>query len=204
MAKKKKGKERKKPAAGEGSDAAEEPRKRPGKEFDAARSMFRSGDFESAVRALQGLVRKNPDNFEALALLASCHSFQGNYEEAVRCHEAAVKADPSDAQRWHGLASDLLNLGDVERAEKAMREALKLDGNRGSSHYNMARIIARKGDYESALSSLRKAVELQPELRDSMTEQPDFAPLAEDDRFKQLVSPKKDEFDYPYFERGEA
>lgn len=204
MAKKSKGKGKKKPAAEESSHAAAEDPQRPSRDFETARNLFRSGDFEGAASALQSLVRRDPDNFEALALLASCHSFQGNYEEAVKCHEAAVKADPSDAQRWHGLASDLLNLGDVERAEKAMREALKLDGKRGSSHYNMARIIARKGDYDAALSSLRKAVELQPELRDSMTEQPDFAPLAEDDRFKQLVSPKKDEFDYPYFERGET
>jgi len=193
----------KKPAKKE-AKASDPPARRPSTEFSAAREMFRNGNFEAATSVLESLVRKDPGNFEALIFLASCYSFQERYDEAVKCHEAAVEADPSDAQRWHNLASDLLNLGDLERAEKAMKEAIKLDGKRGFSHYGLARIFARKGDHDEALLMLKKAVDLQPDLRENMSDQPDFAALAGDNRFKELLGLKKDDFDYPFFERGET
>jgi len=185
--------------------AASEPAPpRPNKDFSNARDMFRIGDFDAAVAVLERLVRREPSHLDALALLASCYSFQERYEEAVKCHEAAVEASPADAQRWQSLAADLLNLGDLDRAEEAVRRAMKLDGRRGSTHYSLARIVARRGDHDGALTNLRKALELQPELRDSIVEQPDFAPLAEDDRFKQLARLKRSDLDYPFFEREEA
>ncbi len=204
MAKKKTSKTAKRKARRKKAKSSKGELEHSSKDFLNARNMFRNGDFDGATRVLNNLVRREPQNFEALALLASCHSFLGNFEEAVKCHEVAIDKDPSDAQKWHSLASDLLNLGDLEKAEQAMMKALELDGKRGSSHYNLARIVARRGDFKKAFASLKKALKLQPDLRDSMTEQPDFAPLAEDDRFKQLVTPKKDDFDYPFFDREEA
>jgi len=193
----------KKPAKKE-TRASDPPARQPSREFSTARGMFRNGNFVAAASVLESIVRREPGNFEALIFLASCYSFQGRYDEAVRCHEAAVDADPSDAQRWHNLASDLLNLGDLERAEKAMKEAIKLDGKRGFSHYGLARIFARRGEHDEALSILKRAVELQPELKENLSDQPDFAALAGDNRFKELLGLKKDEFDYPFFERGET
>jgi tetratricopeptide (TPR) repeat protein len=193
----------KKPAKKE-AKAGDPPARLSSREFSTARDMFRNGNFVAAASVLESIVRREPGNFEALIFLASCYSFQGRYDEAVRCHEAAVEADPSDAQRWHNLASDLLNLGDLERAEKAMKEAIKLDGKSGYSHYGLARIFARKGEHDEALSILKKAVELQPGLKENMSDQPDFAALAGDNRFKELLGLKKDDFDYPFFERGET
>lgn len=178
----------------------DEPQKPTTREFSRARDMFRSGNFDEAATVLEGIVKKQPGDFDALVLLASCYSFQGRYDDAVHCHENSVKANPRDAQRWHNLASDLLNLGDLEKAENAMREALKLDGKRGFSHYGLARIIARRGDNEEALAILKRAVELQPDLKQNLSDQPDFAVLADDNRFKELLGLKKDEFDYPFFE----
>lgn len=186
------------------SKASEPAAKTSGRDFSLARDMFRNGDFDKATALLESLVRKEPANFDALIFLASCYSFQGRYEDAVKCHEAAIDAAPRDAQRWHNLASDLLNLGDLERAEKAMKEAIKLDGRRGFSHYGLARIFARRGDHDEALSILKKAVQLQPDLKQNLSDQPDFASLAADNRFKELLGLKKDEFDYPFFEREET
>ena len=193
-----------KKSAAKADKASEAPPERSSKEFSAARNLFRNGDFDGATAVLESFVRKQPEHFDALILLASCYSFQGKYDEAVKCHETAVEANPSDAQRWHNLASDLLNLGDLERAEKAMKEAIKLDGKRGFSHYGLARIVVRRGDNDGGIMSLKKAVELQPELRDNVRDQPDFAHLAGDNRFKELLGLKKDDFDYPFFERGET
>ncbi len=204
MAKKKGKKNNGKTAEVKRKVAAEEPQKPTVKEFARARDMFRNGNFDNAATILESILRKQPGDFEVSVLLASCYSFQGRYDEAVHCHEDAVKANPRDAQRWHNLASDLLNIGELERAEKAMREALKLDSKRGFSHYGLARIIARRGDNEEAIAMLKKAVQLQPDLKQNLSDQPDFAVLADDNRFKELLGLKKDEFDYPFFERGET
>lgn len=167
--------------------------------IETARRHFRDGDFRAAIAVLNTILQREPENFDALAMMAGCHGLQGDYDRASEYDRRAVEADPRNAQLWNNFGWDLLQAGRVEDAEEAYRRCVKLDGHRASAWFNLARIAARRGDADQALDDLERAAAERPDLREEAKSQPEFAPLFEDPRFDRIVNPRVESED-PYAE----
>lgn len=160
-----------------------------GRSFNRARGLFRDGDVRGAIAILGPLVRREPENCEALAMLASCHGLAGHHEEAAKYSRKATKADPGNAQWWNHLGMDLFRMGDLDGAAEALRKACELDPHRAAARYTVARILIRRGEVGPALDMLEEAFAEQEDLRREAKSEPDFAALQGDDRFHRLISP---------------
>lgn len=77
--------------------------------------------------------------------------------------------------------------GDYERAYRLGREALAADAKSGEPQYHLGCFYSKAGRKDEALRFLGQAVALDPKLGARARTDPDFAPLLEDARFKELT-----------------
>jgi len=84
--------------------------------------------YEEAGLQLSAILRQNPDDRDALKLLALVQSKSRNYRSASRALEALLRLDPHDAEAWLNLGDVALFMGDRARARSAWSKAMGLDG----------------------------------------------------------------------------
>lgn len=86
----------------------------------------------------------------------------------------------------------MMNLGRWDEAREHLEKAKKLAAKADHIHYALAALDCLTGDSDSALSKLKTAIELRPENRYHARNDEDFAFLAEDPRFTELLYPERD------------
>jgi tetratricopeptide (TPR) repeat protein len=110
-----------------------------------------------------------------------------NWESAARLYQSIVVENPDNGLAWFRLGYSLQAVGKLDEAIFAHEKASAFPRGRKTALYNWACALSRKGEYEAALDKLGEALDagfLRPAALD---EDADFAPLLENERFKQLV-----------------
>ena len=92
--------------------------------LDAARE---AGDDATAVRALEKLVRLQPEDPEVRTELISGLLAEGRAVEAYAHGEAAVRLDPESSIVWSNLGAAAMGLDQKREAAEFYRRALQLD-----------------------------------------------------------------------------
>ena len=87
--------------------------------FDGAVRALASGDYETAERGFQSVLRQQPDNIAALSNLGVIYSRTSRADEAIAVDRRALKLSPDDK-------AILLNLGLVYLKQEAHSRALPL------------------------------------------------------------------------------
>jgi Flp pilus assembly protein TadD len=81
-------------------------------------------DFE--IKFFEGLVKKQPNFFEALSLLGDAYTRKGFYKEGLEVDKRLVKLKPEDPIVHYNLACSLSLIGDIEGAFKELKKAVLL------------------------------------------------------------------------------
>lgn len=131
-----------------------------------------------------GLARCN----EATAL-----ALAGDREAALVRLAALVAAEPEFAEGWYAYGLALVKTGAFAAAIAATTRAIALRDDHANSYYTRACARALVGLREEALADVARAIELEPDLRDEIAEDPDFARLADDPAFLRLVAWDEDD-----------
>lgn len=88
-----------------------------------ARALRDAGDFDEAARLVQSVRDTQPDQVEAIHLLALLRVAQKREPEAEQLYRELLRRDGADARAWRGLLSLRLQQG---RVEEALDQAHKL------------------------------------------------------------------------------
>ncbi|MGI9202909.1 MAG: winged helix-turn-helix domain-containing protein [Woeseiaceae bacterium] len=96
-------------------------------QLDAAQSQSLAED--SSRKALE----LNPDNVDALMVMAALTADRGDYEQSMRLFETVLDVEPSNAQahQWYGEVQ--ATLGYLERSRTSVETALRLNPLAGST-----------------------------------------------------------------------
>jgi len=124
-----------------------------------ARIQMLEGKNELALKTLQEILPKMPQDFtvrqDAIALLTQ----SGNVEEAAALANQAVKDFPSLAKAWFALGCVEEKRNDMKAAEKAYFEATKLDGTMADGWNNLGNVVSKRNDAKTAIFCYGKALE---------------------------------------------
>jgi tetratricopeptide (TPR) repeat protein len=172
-----------------GSPAAPAPRV-PSRQFSGAVAALEAGiklmyseDFGKAVKAFNKVIAEYPDEPEiqasAKARIQAC-------EKKMHERARAVFKTPDD---HYNVAVALMNSGDLDTAMTHLQSALKLAPKADHFLYAMAAANALKGNRDQALSYLKQSIQSRAENRFQAVQDTDFAVLAEEQAFKELVAP---------------
>ncbi len=81
-----------------------------------ARALRDAGDLDGAARRVAAVQDTQPEQTEAVHLLAELRARQGQDAEAERLYRGLLARDPGDARAWRGIVSLQLRAGKVDAA----------------------------------------------------------------------------------------
>jgi adenylate cyclase len=166
-------------------------------QFDAryhfARQCFQRGLHAEAARWFEEASSIRED-YQASFFAAQSYEAMGNPATAVEAYRRALDVvrrhtdlypDDPRAATMRAVAS--CRVGDRPEGMRWAERALEIDPEDAGVRYNVACLYALEGELELALKTLEDCVRLGFGNLEWIAQDPDMAPLRNDDRFKRLV-----------------
>ncbi|MER6312512.1 tetratricopeptide repeat protein [Streptomyces sp. NPDC001581] len=135
-----------------------------------ADALFDLGRHEQAAALAAQHLAGDPDDADALVLLARCRHSLGDEQQALTTVEHALRVAPESVSAWLTRTHILLALKGYEQAEGSARRAVELAPQHWASHYTLGMVLdrgARRKRKRAAYESARRAVALAPEESDA-------------------------------------
>jgi adenylate cyclase len=166
--------------------------------FDAyyyyARSCFKAGDLNKALKLFQKAHSARPEDYQSAALIASVLRQLGRSDEAQRAARLAMESinrhlelNPEEARAFNLGAIILARSGEVERAKQWNERAMSLAPDDDAILYNASCVFAVLGEEDQALAGLQRAIEAGLAGGDWVSHDPDWERLRDHPRFQTLV-----------------
>jgi len=151
--------------------------------LEAGIKLMYAEDYARAVKAFNKVIAEYPEEPEIQASAkARIHACEKKLQERAR----TVFRTADD---HYNVAVALMNSGDLETAMTHLQSALKLAPKADHILYAMAAASALQGNRDQALSYLKQSIHHRAENRFQASQDTDFAVLAEEQAFKDLVAP---------------
>jgi tetratricopeptide (TPR) repeat protein len=122
---------------------------------------------EQAQQIGLDILKRSPDDVQALSLLANIAADLGQVEEGLRWADKGIAADPAAAAPYYckGRLWDLA--GRLDQAEASYRKVLDLDPGHAKAHNNLGCVLTLQGRHDEALVCYRHALRLEPGLAEA-------------------------------------
>ena len=167
---------------------------------EAARLMFRQGRLADAIPFFEKAAALMESDWHNPSMLCTCYQGIGDAVQlkrvaqlAVERTEKAIAKDPSNSAVLASGAGALAIIGEDQRARDWIDRALMLDPDNGPMRYNLACALMGLKDFDRALEVIEvffEQVTSATHIR-HLEADPDFDPLRENPRFKQMLSDTK-------------
>jgi adenylate cyclase len=169
---------------------------------EMARMLFRHGHIRDAIPFFQKAASLMDSDWSNPMMLITCYDSIGDDAQmrnvvkmALERAERALAKDPTNGSALAVGAYSLSMFGDQERAREWTRRALLLDPDNLNMRYNLACTIIRQfGDFDDAITVLQPFFERvnSTTLMRHLDADPDFDPIRDDLRFKEMVAAAKE------------
>ena len=162
----------------------------PSKQFAGAVAALEIGiklmyaeDFAKAVKAFQKVITDYQDEPEIQA------SAKARIQACEKKLQEKARTVYKTADDHYNVAVALMNSGDLDTAMSHLQSALKLSPRADHVLYALAAANALRGNKDQALTYLKQSIHHRAENRFQAIQDNDFAVLAEEQAFRDLVTP---------------
>ncbi|HET9941816.1 MAG TPA: hypothetical protein VFR05_00660 [Terriglobia bacterium] len=166
------------------------PERVPSKQFSGAVAALEAGiklmyaeDYGKAVKAFNKVIADFPEEPEIQA------SAKARVQACEKKLQERARAIFKTADDHYNVAVALMNSGDLANAVTHLQSGLKLSPKADHILYAMAAANALQGNRDQALHYLKQSIHHRAENRFQAVQDTDFAVLAEEQAFKDLVAP---------------
>jgi len=133
------------------------------RDLEAGVAYHRAGQRDRAEQLYRKVLRRAPNQVDALRLLGVIASERSRHEYAVQLISRALAVLPGFAEAHRDLGEVLRALGRLDEAADHCRAALALKPDYALAHCSLASILIDQGLFEGALEHASRAAELMPE-----------------------------------------
>jgi putative PEP-CTERM system TPR-repeat lipoprotein len=120
--------------------------------FHLARAYFEKGDFDSAEKELQKVIRQNPYFKDAHVVLAHTYLKKLKPDDALRQIDEFIASDDADALELAGMA--YAAKGDHAAALKFLKKAVSGGRDKVTANISLAKVYMEMGDIAKAMSRI--------------------------------------------------
>jgi len=126
------------------------------------RQLLVDGQFEQAAAVCLEILADDPNNANALVLLAVCDEQCGDQQGAQDRLRKAIALDSQHAQARFELARLTLRIGDSDAADELLDQCIRINPNHAAARTLRARLAQSRGDRGAAISELKTALRADP------------------------------------------
>src|SRR5882762_8354643 len=127
-----------------------------------ARKYAQAHDWESALRIVDQVITRAPQDMDVRAWRARILTWSGRLAEAEKEYLEILKVSRTDPDNWMGLATVYLREGRTEDSLRALDRAAELDPRRADVRAARARALRAAGERNEARMEFQKALNLDP------------------------------------------
>jgi tetratricopeptide (TPR) repeat protein len=129
-----------------------------GASFNLARALAQAGDYEGALRVLDSLAAKDPQNLRVIAARAYALYKKGDTKAALTAYRRAVDLDPYASDAVYNIALLELAAGDAAAATDDLARLTSAKSEDGQAFLLLGRALDKVGGREeAALAAYEKA-----------------------------------------------
>ncbi|MDQ0456179.1 tetratricopeptide repeat protein [Rhizobium paknamense] len=125
----------------------------------------RAGALADAALLYEQILAEDPDQVDALRLLASARRSLGQLPEALSLYARALRLAPDHADIWFNLGNALSAAGREADALESYRRAAELQPQNAEAHAHIGICLANRNDLAGAADAYRTALALDPQNR---------------------------------------
>lgn len=130
------------------------------------RKLVNDKNYAEAINTLNKLLTRDPNNLEALHLIAGAYSMLGNTVQSRTYYQRVLKNHPDDVDALVGIGASYSNEKQNSKALEFFEQAVKLDSSNILALTNLGKQQAMNGQISKALVPLRRAITLAPKDKD--------------------------------------
>src|ERR1700684_2408483 len=116
---------------------------RPAASVEQARLLSQQREFEQAAAVCQQILKRHPDDFESLLLLAEITASQGNLRLGIDYYSKLIKLRPRHALLHYKRGNLLRDSGELEAAIGGYDQAIALDSDYAHALCNRGVVLER-------------------------------------------------------------
>jgi tetratricopeptide (TPR) repeat protein len=129
--------------------------------FKFGAALLWAGYPEEALRYLQLVLERTPENARVLVLVGQIHWDANRIDEAAQCFRKALQASPDSVAALLGLGDVAARRDSHGEAEKCYRRALELDANSAEAANGLGLALGKQGRFEQARQYFQQAISLR-------------------------------------------
>src|SRR5262249_6771798 len=161
-----------KPVEAGSAMSPDQPRSERGKEtatnsvrqaLDLAWKHYQEGQWQQAEQLYLQVLEVDPDQVDALHLLALIAGQTGRDSRAIDYLQAVLRLKPGLAEAHNNLGNVLASQGKLPEAVASFQEAVRLQPDFAMAHNNLGNALREQGRPAEAVVHLQEALRLQPD-----------------------------------------
>jgi tetratricopeptide (TPR) repeat protein len=130
------------------------------KALDSVLTSFHSGRLKQAKKLCKEILRKRPDNAQALHYLGVIYHKLGDHEAAIKNIKRSLQTDPAYADAYYNLGNIYQDMKQLDSAIACYRKALQLNPHSAMTYYNLGISLQYQGHLEEVVACYQKALQL--------------------------------------------
>lgn len=127
--------------------------------------LHKAGQLDEAAILYRAILDVNPDQVDALRLLASAERSRGDLAQALTLYARALRLAPEESDIWYNLGNALGAAGRKPDALEAYKRAAQLAPDNAASHANIGVTEADLDNIPAAIAAYRQTLSIDPENR---------------------------------------
>jgi tetratricopeptide (TPR) repeat protein len=131
--------------------------------YNKGTMLARTGQYEEAVRYLEGAVADSPAHVDAWFNLALVYNKLEQYEEAREILQRLANSFPADATYRYGLGASFRGLARKKDAVRQFEKALEIDPEYREAQYALAITYQGMGKWRKAAGAWKRYLEIDPD-----------------------------------------
>lgn len=132
------------------------------KALAGALEMAHNGDLAGAEKTYRDILRRNPDDVDALRLLGVLLIKRERYDDAAACFRRAVEIAPDFWKAWINLGTAFSEQQKFDQAEEAYGSALRLQPTSIHTLERLGANAMKAGELDKAIDYLERSLAINP------------------------------------------
>ncbi len=132
-----------------------------------AQRIFRSGDFDAAVKAFEAVLQEHPCEIRAHNGIAAAYFQLGQFDKAKEHYTRVTQLELRSGSPWINLGAVLNAMEDFQNAVNALRKGLAKEKRSSLAFYNLGLAHAGLKQHAMAISGFKEALNIDPNSVDA-------------------------------------